>query len=136
MPLYGIDALDSVWAIVCKAQNYGTGQLPFVVRKNYFTWSLADYHAKPLLTTTGYGATAATIEDNTPLFARVHSDWRNDPIEDILEAQGTLIRSSGYAMADDAPPPPIVTRPAPTFVQDADSDDSDDDIGDDFEDQF
>ena len=137
MPLYGIDALDSVWAIVCKAQNYGTGQLPFVVRKNYFTWSLADYHAKPLLTTTGCGATAATIEDNTPLFARVHSDWRNDPIEDILEAQGTLIRSSGYAMADDAPPPPIVTRPAPTFVQDADSDDSDDDdIGDDFEDQF
>ena len=124
MPLYGIDALDSVWAIICKAQNYGTGQLPFVVRKNYFTWSLADYSAQPLLATSGYGATASTIEDNTPFFARVHSDWRNDPIEDILEAQGTLIRGKGYA-ADDAPPP-AATPPAPAFARDPDPDEYDD----------
>ena len=124
MPIYGIDALDSVWAIVCKAQNYGTGQLPFVVRKNYFTWQLADYSAKPVLSTTGHGATAQTIADNTPLFARVHADWRHDPLEETLEQQGALIRGVTYgelgetvsmqSAAAPAAPSHSAAPPAPT----------------------
>lgn len=97
MPIYGIETLDAVWAIVCKAQNYGTGNLPFVVRKNYFSWSLADYSARPVELATGHGATAQTILDNTPIFARVHADWRHDPIEEVLEAQGALIRGVRYS---------------------------------------
>ena len=106
MKLYGIDALDSVWAIVCKAQNYGTGQLPFVVRKNYFTWSLGDYTAKPILHESGYGAAKVTIPDNTPLFARVHADWRHDPLEETLERQGALIRGASYANIEPTNPTP------------------------------
>ena len=91
---YNLDDLDPVWWILCKAQNGPTGSLPFVVRKKYFCWMLADYEAKPIKTDTGYGATARTVIDNSPYFERVHSDWRHDPIEEVLNNQLALIRDS------------------------------------------
>ena len=129
-----VASLDAVWAIVCKAQNYGTGTLPFVVRKSYFAWQLGDYAAQPILIQTGHGATAQTITDNSPKFARVHADWRHDPLEVTLECQGALIRGVGYADSGEAidyatgsalakgprtpePPPPVepATPSQPTF---------------------
>ena len=114
MKVYGLEALDAVWAIVCKAQNYGTGLLPFVVRKNYFVWQLADYEAQPIVMETGAGNNKVTFNNNAPYFSRVHSDWRHDPLEEVLERQGALIRGAGYAAQDErAPRLPIPDAPAP-----------------------
>lgn len=89
---YNFDDLDPIWWIMCKAQNGPTGKLPFVVRKKYFCWMLGDWQAEPKKTSTGYGATAREVIDNSPKFERVHSDWRHDPIEKILREQLALIQ--------------------------------------------
>lgn len=91
---YNFDDLDPVWWIFCKAQNGPTGKLPFLVRKKYFTWMLADYEATPSSSVTGYGATQKTVVDNSPCFERVHSDWRHDAIEDVLRLQLALIQDA------------------------------------------
>ena len=91
---YNFDDLDPVWWILCKAQNGPTGKLPFLVRKKYFTWMLADYEAETKKTTTGYGAAQKTTVDNSPKFERVHSDWRHDAIEEVLRLQLALIQDA------------------------------------------
>lgn len=91
---YNLDDLDPIWWIMCKAQNGATGKFPFVVRKKYFTWMLGDFDAEPVKTTTGYGATQREVVDYSPLFRRVHSDWRHDAIEATLAAQLSLIRDT------------------------------------------
>ena len=91
---YNLDDLDPIWWILCKAQNGPTGRLPFVVRKKYFTWMLGDFEATPIEGTTGYGSTQRKTVDNSPLFERVHSDWRHDPIEEVLRLQYALIQSA------------------------------------------
>lgn len=91
---YSLDDLDPIWWIMCKAQNGATGRFPFVVRKKYFAWMLADFDAEPTKTTTGYGATQREAVDYSPLFRRVHSDWRHDPIEATLAVQLALIKDS------------------------------------------
>ena len=91
---YSLDDLDPIWWIMCKAQNGATGKFPFVVRKKYFAWMLGDFEAEPIKTTTGHGATEREVADNSPLFRRVHSDWRHDPIEETLRVQLALIQSS------------------------------------------
>lgn len=103
--IYGAEDLDAVWVILCKSQNGATGKYPFVVRKKYFAWMLGDYAAAPLLRQEGAGATARTVEDNAPKFARVHGDWRADPYEAALRQNGALVPSY-------VPPPPAYQ---PTF---------------------
>ena len=90
---YNADDLDPIWWILCKAQNGPTGRLPFVVRKKYFAWMLGDFEATPETSTTGYGATAHAVIDNSPYFHRVHADWRHDPLEAVLRNQLALIES-------------------------------------------
>lgn len=91
---YNLDDIDPVWWILCKAQNGPTGKMPFVVRKKYFAWMLGDWKAEPNRQETGHGATARTVVDNSPLFERVHSDWRHDAIEETLRLQLALIQDS------------------------------------------
>lgn len=91
---YNLDDLDPIWWIMCKAQNGATGNFPFVVRKKYFAWMLSDYDAEPEKKTVGYGSTAHEEIDYSPLFRRVHSDWRHDPLEATLAAQLALIKDS------------------------------------------
>ncbi|MBO7685779.1 MAG: AAA family ATPase [Kiritimatiellae bacterium] len=89
---YNFDDLDPVWWVLCKAQNGPTSRLPFVVRKKYFAWMLGDYDARPKTESSGYGATAKTVEDLSPYFERVHSDWRHDALEEVLRLQLALIQ--------------------------------------------
>lgn len=98
---YNLNDLDPIWWILAKNQNGPTGKLPFVVRKKYFAWMLADYEAEPVRSTTGYGATQREQVDNSPLFERVHSDWRHDPVEETLRLQLALIQD-GEDVANEA----------------------------------
>ena len=125
--LYNGGDLDPVWWILCKSQNGGTGKYPFVSRKKYFCWMLADGEAKPILTETGAGATKRTTADNSPCFSRVHADWRHDPIEDDIRANGALIED---APPRPAPPPaePEPSEPLPDFDFEG-SEDSDPEYG-------
>lgn len=91
---YNADDIDPIWWILVKAQNGPTGKLPFVVRKKYFAWMLGDWEAEAEAKTVGYGSTQRTVADNSRKFERVHSDWRHDPIEESLAAQGALIRDT------------------------------------------
>lgn len=88
---YGASDLDCIWWVLCKAQNGPTGKLPFLVRKKYFTWMLGDFEAEAAREQVGYGSTAKEIVNNSPKFARVHADWRHDPIETELSRQGVLL---------------------------------------------
>lgn len=90
---YNMDDIDPIWWVLCKAQNGPTGALPFVVRKKYFCWMLGDYDAEAKTETSGYGAAIKTSVDNSAKFERVHSDWRHDPIEEVLRLQLALIES-------------------------------------------
>ena len=91
---YNLNDLDPVWWILCKAQNGPTGKLPFVVRKKYFAWMLGDETAKPIEGTVGYGSTQRKTIDCSPMFERVHSDWRHDPLEAVLRLQCALIETA------------------------------------------
>lgn len=91
---YNFDDLDPIWWILCKAQNGPTGKLPFLVRKKYFTWMLGDYDAEAKTTFVGHGATERKVEDFSPKFEKVHSDWRHDPLEQTLRLQLALIEDS------------------------------------------
>ena len=85
------NALDSVLAILCKSQNGATANLPFVFRKHYLACSLGDWRALPVRKQVGYGSTAHDVLDYSPQFAKVCSDWRHDPLEEVLRQQGALI---------------------------------------------
>ena len=89
---YGLEDLDPIWWVLCKAQNGPTGVLPFLVRKKYFAWMLADWKAQANEETVGYGSTQRKVIDHSPNFERVHSDWRHDPLEETLRLQLALIQ--------------------------------------------
>ena len=84
-------SLDTILAVLCKAQNGELGSLPFVFRKNYLTCALGDWSTPPVKESVGYGATAHTVTDYSPQFARVCADWRHDPLEEVLRQNGALI---------------------------------------------
>lgn len=86
-----VGILDAVWWCLVKSQNGGLGQYPFVVWKPYFAWMLGDGEAKALEYTEGAGATKKVYTDNAPKFARVHGDWRQDPMEKWLASGNALI---------------------------------------------
>lgn len=86
-----IRALDTILAVLCKAQNGELGSLPFVFRKNYLTCSLGDWKELPVKRSQGYGSTAREYLDYSAQFARVCSDWRHDPIEQVMRENGCLI---------------------------------------------
>ena len=52
---------------------------------------LGNVRAVPAKLETGAGATRRVVLDNTPLFSRVHGDWRHDGFEDELRRTGALI---------------------------------------------
>lgn len=89
--IYNGGDIDAVWWILCKSQNGATGKYPFVARKKYFAWMLGNERAVPAKLETGAGATRRVVLDNTPLFSRVHADWRHDGFEDELRRTGALI---------------------------------------------
>lgn len=125
-PIYNGGDIDAVWWILCKSQNGGTGKYPFVARKRYFAWMLGDGSARPLLGETGAGATKRTVADNTPLFSRVHADWRHDEFEETLRAHGALIED---AVGGGTPTIPGGRRVVNDYRQEIE-DNSDDDIDD------
>lgn len=96
--------LDSIFVILCKAQNGKLGKMPFVFRKNYLSCSLGDPSARPLVRHEGHGVTAREVCDYTPMFSKVTADWRHDPFEAVLRSNGALIESTD-AIAADTPPP-------------------------------
>ena len=83
--------VDPIWWILCKSQNGGTGMYPFVSWKPYFSWMIADYNAPANAVERGAGATKTVVADNSPKFKRVHADWRHDPMENVLRANGALL---------------------------------------------
>lgn len=97
---YNSTDLDCIWWVLAKNQNGPTGKLPFLVRKKYFAWMLGDYEATADETDVGYGATARKQIDNTPYFARVHRDWRHDPIEEVLRLQLALCTEHNLGEAE------------------------------------
>lgn len=118
--------LDSVFAILCKSQNGALGRLPFVFRKNYLSAHLGDWRAAPSKKTTGFGATARVGYDYTANFSKVCSDWRRDPIEDVLARQGALIRLDAAAVpmaADNASAPAALGTAEETADASADEED-------------
>lgn len=132
--------IDPVRFIIAKNQNGQAGAdiwFPFVFYKKYCCLMLGDWAAPPAVSVTGYGVTAKSTQDFAPLYARVHSDWRHDPLEAALRRNRTLIDDEGAASADAIPKPapapepePPKPEPEPHVQHDLvdDMDDDDDDI--------
>jgi replicative DNA helicase len=80
--------LRPVWARIEKNQQGSTGELPLVFYKNYFLFRLADYLAEPSKIEKG-GRTVGW--DYTPLFSRVHSDFRQHAEDAALRKSGGLV---------------------------------------------
>ena len=67
-----------VWVTLAKSRDGDAEEkIPFVVVQNKYAWYQADYEA----------------DDKFAKFARVWDDWRHDPIEQVWERNGALIRS-------------------------------------------
>jgi replicative DNA helicase len=81
--------LRPVFAALEKNQDGATGEIPFVFFKNYFTFRLADYLAEPARVDRNGKDPAYT--DYTPLFSRVHRDWRNADEDEALLKSGGLV---------------------------------------------
>lgn len=80
--------------ILAKNQNGQAGQdvwFPFVFFKKYCFFMLGDYDAQSVATTVGVGVTQKMVTDDSPKYARVTHDWRNDPYELVLKRHGCLI---------------------------------------------
>lgn len=111
--------IDPVRFIIAKNQNGQAGPdvwFPFVFYKKYCCLMLGDWAAQPTVTVSGYGVTVKSTQDFAPLYARVHSDWRHDPLEAALRRNGTLIDDEGVADADSIPKPE--PEPQPTVQHD------------------
>ena len=83
-----------VRVIIAKNQNGQAGPdiwFPFVFFKKYCLFMLGDYEANCPSVTVGYGVSAKTQTDYSPMFAKVTHDFRNDPFETVLRAHGCLI---------------------------------------------
>ena len=126
--------IDPVRFIIAKNQNGQAGPdvwFPFVFYKKYCCLMLGDWAAAPVVTQSGYGVTAKAVQDFSPLYARVHSDWRHDPLEAALRRNGTLIDDEGFQ----APPPMPTVQHDLTAAQD-ESGTYEDDAGDLEEEEF
>lgn len=97
---------------VDKNQNGSLGKLPFVVYSNYFTWMLADWEAAPNVKRVGSGVTAHEEADYSPMFRRVHADWRHGPFEEDLRRFHVLL-------PEDLPPKPEEASEAAEKAADA-----------------
>ncbi|MBR4654165.1 MAG: DnaB-like helicase C-terminal domain-containing protein [Kiritimatiellae bacterium] len=97
--------IDPVRMIIAKNQNGQAGPdiwFPFVFYKKYCCIMLGNWEAQPLVKSSGYGVTAKTTSDYSPLYSKVHADWRHDPLEAALRQNGTLIEE-----VLPQPPPPV-----------------------------
>lgn len=119
--------IDPVRLIIAKNQNGQAGPdiwFPFVFYKKYCCIMLGDWEAKPIVRSSGYGVTAKSTEDYAPLYARVHADWRHDPLEAALRQNGVLIEET-----PPAPPPPVqdafIDVPPDVAGDDEDEDETD-----------
>ena len=86
--------ITPVRLILAKNQNGQAGQdvwFPFVFFKKYCFFMLGDYEAVSPSRIDGAGVTAKTVTDDSPKYARVTHDWRNDPYEIVLKRHGCLI---------------------------------------------
>jgi replicative DNA helicase len=84
--------LRPVWAILAKNQNGKTKKIPMVLFPNYFLFMMGDYNAEPVYTTKGEGDKQKIVgEDCSPMFGRVHPDWRKDKMEEALRKSGGLV---------------------------------------------
>lgn len=88
--------LRATWARLEKNQQGNTGEVPFVFYKNYFLFRLADYLAEPAKVEKG-GKIVGW--DYTPLFSRVHSDWRQHAEDEALAKSKGLVMD--YADGDE-----------------------------------
>ena len=101
--------IDPVRFIIAKNQNGQAGPdvwFPFIFYKKYCCLMLGDWEAQPVSSVSGYGVTAKTTQDFSPLYARVHSDWRHDALEAALRLNGTLIDDGGMVRLDTDETPP------------------------------
>ncbi len=89
--------LRPVWAALEKNQDGNTGEMPFVFYKNYFTFRLADYRCSPIKV--DRTAKEPAHLDYTPLFCRVHPDWRSHEEDAALAKSGGLVTE--YADGED-----------------------------------
>jgi replicative DNA helicase len=80
--------LRPVWARIEKNQQGSTGEIPLVFYKNYFLFRLADYLCEPEKIEKG---SKIVGWDYTPLFSRVHPDWRNHAEDEALRKSGGLV---------------------------------------------
>ena len=97
--------IDPVRMIIAKNQNGQAGPdiwFPFVFYKKYCCIMLGNWEAQPVVKSSGYGVTAKTTSDFSPLYSKVHADWRHDPLEAALRQNGTLIEE-----VLPQPPPPV-----------------------------
>lgn len=123
--------IDPIRFIIAKNQNGQAGAdiwFPFIFYKKYCCLMLGDYSAWTNIAQSGYGAAAKSVEDTSPMFARVHSDWRHDPLEAALRLNGTLIDDEGAA----DPPPPATAYHQTSFVASSPAPDAADDDDEDF----
>ncbi|OPZ80001.1 MAG: Replicative DNA helicase [bacterium ADurb.Bin429] len=89
--------LRPVWASLEKNQQGSVGEIPFVFYKNYFMFRLADYRCAPMKVERN-GKEPAHL-DYTPLFGRVHPDWRGHAEDGALARSGGLVTE--YADGED-----------------------------------
>jgi len=125
--------IDPVRFIIAKNQNGQAGPdvwFPFVFYKKYCCLMLGDWAAAPVVTQSGYGVTAKAVQDFSPLYAKVHSDWRHDPLEVALRRNGTLIDDEGF------PAPPPVPTVQHDLIDAQGGDEYEDDGGDLEEEEF
>ncbi len=119
--------IDPVRFIIAKNQNGQAGPdvwFPFVFYKKYCCIMLGDYEAAPIVKTTGYGVTAKSTSDLSPLYRRVHSDWRHDPLEAALRQNGALIEDTP-SIPQFTPPPAPEAPPAYDNIPDPPLEDED-----------
>lgn len=96
-----VKAISPVRFIIAKNQNGQAGPdiwFPFIFYKKYCLFMLANPDASPIETISGAGAAAKKVKDNSPLYAQITHDWRCDPFECVLKANGCLI---GYDLQRD-----------------------------------
>lgn len=74
-----------VWLDLKKNQNGDIGKIPFVVLLNTFSWYLGDYKQ----------------DKNAAKFAKVHDDWRHDPIEEVFLDNECLVSTEKEAMLEE-----------------------------------
>lgn len=119
------DAVKPVWVNLAKNQNGQTGQFPFVVYENTFTWMLGDVSAPKV--TNANGNSVSGVNENK--FTHITPDGRDPDFESFLAKAGYLRdkstpvpvtadskRAPHDPLAPSAPPPnPYAPPSAPAW---------------------